>query len=273
MRIEPGETPPFPLTRGTRACGTLSGYHSSQFVEHLRHHGYASISPADWGAPLVATSLADWVRFADSWDRLDRDCWMGDGGRYRRRRFAAFAVNGGTIARKPHQPHFQSCAHNRLNGGIARWFSPVETVIGDHGLTRGLLQIGEEFANALTGWTEHRWHAELHQFRIDATHGSGQPTPEGRHRDGVTAVLMVLIGRRNVRGGVTMLSEEHRFVAELSLKRPLQALVLDDRRLRHSVSAVTAREQGVPAWRDALVITFRPERMPHSFASKETCYG
>ena len=51
---------------------------------------------------------------------------MADGGRYRKRRHAAFGARAGEpIHRKPHQPHYQSRDYNPLNGGIARWFDPV----------------------------------------------------------------------------------------------------------------------------------------------------
>ena len=52
---------------------------------------------------------------------------MADGGRYRKRRFAVFAADGRRgIARKPHQPHYQSRDYNSLNGGIERWFAPIQ---------------------------------------------------------------------------------------------------------------------------------------------------
>ena len=70
--------------------------------------------------------LTDWPAFADSWNRLDVDTYMADGGRYRRRRHATFAAApGGPIERLPHQPHFQPLDYNPLNGGVERWFSPV----------------------------------------------------------------------------------------------------------------------------------------------------
>jgi hypothetical protein len=256
-----------------RPRGGISRYHPGHFAVALSRDGYASIAPADWGPPLADIGQPGWSSFAQSWDRLVEDRWMGDGGRYRRRRFAVFALEDGTVTRKPHQAHFQSRKHNSLNGGVARWFSPVETRISDHPITKALLRIGEEFANTLVGWAERAWHVELHQFRIDATRQTGKPSPEGLHRDGVTAVLMMLINRRNVRGGVTTLLEQGRFVTELELARPLEAIVLDDMRLQHSVSTVNAREKGAPAWRDMLVITFRPERYPASFPIEETSNG
>ena len=37
-------------------------------------------------------SLADWRAFSDSWNALELDTYMADGGRYRRRRHAVFAA-------------------------------------------------------------------------------------------------------------------------------------------------------------------------------------
>src|SRR4051812_42942810 len=78
-----------------------------------------------------AGSLADWPAFAASWNALELDHYMADGGRYRRRRHALYAaVAGGAIVRAPHQPHYQSRDYNALNGGIARWFEPIKPAIG-----------------------------------------------------------------------------------------------------------------------------------------------
>ena len=76
-------------------------------------------------------ALTDWDSFAASWDGMQRDTYMADGGRYRRRRHAVFAATqGGPIRRQPHQPHFQTVAYNTLNGGVARWFEPIPPTIG-----------------------------------------------------------------------------------------------------------------------------------------------
>src|ERR1700729_1489164 len=71
-------------------------------------------------------SWSDWQRFSDSWNDLQIDAYMADGGRYRRRRHAVYqAGETGSIDRLPHQPHFQALDYNPLNGGIARWFEPI----------------------------------------------------------------------------------------------------------------------------------------------------
>lgn len=232
---------------------------SAPFVARLEASGFAHAVAAEWRSILTSSRLADWASFAASWQRLDPDRWMADGGAYRRRRFATFTVRGGTVARKPHQAHFQSSRYNHLNGGVDRWFSPVETAIGDHPVTQALLTVGTAMANLLTGDQHSGWHAEMHQFRVAARAGEHAfPTPEGLHRDGVAAVLMMLVGRDNVAGGVTSITDVRgRPLARITLTNPLDAIMLDDRRLRHAVSAIAPAMAGRPATRDALVITFR----------------
>ena len=82
--------------------------------------GIAFVRAPEMRALLEAAGFADWDGFAASWDDLGVDMYMVDGGRYRRRRFACFRATREAIARKPHQPHYQSRDYNPLNGGIER---------------------------------------------------------------------------------------------------------------------------------------------------------
>jgi proton-translocating NAD(P)+ transhydrogenase subunit beta len=84
--------------------------------------GFAFVQAPTMRAVLEAEGLRDWDGFAQSWDDLGVDTYMADGGRYRRRRFAAFRATAEGVVRKPHQPHYQSRDYNPLNGGIERWF-------------------------------------------------------------------------------------------------------------------------------------------------------
>src|SRR5439155_559202 len=91
-------------------------------------------------AVLQKAALRDWDGFARSWGDLGVDTYMADGGRYRRRRFAAFRAAGSEIVRKPHQPHYQSRDYNPLNGGLERWSEPLDAAFTDdnrvfHGVT------------------------------------------------------------------------------------------------------------------------------------------
>jgi len=202
--------------------------------------------------------LTDWPAFADSWDHLALDTYMADGGRYRKRRHAVFSAEpGAPVTRSPHQPHFQGLDYNPLNGGVARWFEPIEPVIGRGASLTTILGFCRELFDGLARGV-FRWKIEVHQFRIEARYGEdGRPTPEGLHRDGVNFVLVLLINRRNIASGVTTIHDRHdRALGSFTLTDPFDAALVDDTRVAHGVTPVEAIEPGAPAYRDVLVVTF-----------------
>ena len=230
-------------------------------AEALRDTGFRRVAPAETDALLGPDALAGWEAFADSWNALGLDRFMADGGRYRRRRFAAFSASPGGVVRKPHQPHYQSRDYNGLNGGVQRWFEPVLDTVAGHPVTQGLLRAGLALFHPLTDDPPRAWHVELHQFRIEAGDGeTGLPTPEGAHRDGVDWVIVMLVDRQNVASGVTdIFADGGARLGAFTLERPRDAVFLDDHRVMHGVTAIHPLEPGVPARRDVLVATFRRE--------------
>jgi hypothetical protein len=229
----------------------------------LATDGYAHVPAVTFAAVLEAAGLAGWQDFADSWNDLGMDTYMADGGRYRRRRHAAFSVDAQVIRRKPHQPHYQSRDYNPLNGGLARWFEPVKPAIGEHPAMRAILRTCFAIFNACTPAATRpaAWHVETHQFRIEARPDeAGQPTPEGLHRDGVDWVLVLLVRRRNVASGETTIHDlQKRRLGSFTLTEPMEAALVDDGRVYHGVTAISPLDAGAPAYRDVLVATFRRE--------------
>ncbi|MGE0450611.1 MAG: 2OG-Fe dioxygenase family protein [Vicinamibacterales bacterium] len=204
-------------------------------------------------------SLDDWAAFAASWDRLELDRYMADGGRYRRRRHATFASDAhGNTVRQPHQPHYQSLEYNPLHGGIERWFEPIEDPTGHSSSLATILEFCRRAFGSLAPQTR-SWHVEVHQFRIEASPDqSGRPTPEGLHRDGVDYVLVLLIRRENIASGVTTIhGERGAMLGQFTLTSPFDAAVVDDRRVAHGVTPVEPIVPDRPAFRDVLVVTFR----------------
>lgn len=204
-------------------------------------------------------SLADWSAFAASWNDLGLDTYMADGGRYRKRRHAAFAADARGIRRKPHQAHYQSRDYNSLNGGIARWFDPVPREIGSGPSMTAILHTCHLLFQRLT--PAPAWHIELHQFRIEARADAvGRPTPEGTHQDGVDHVLVLLVGRQNIQSGVTTITDLARHpLGSFTLAEPLDAALVDDNRVMHGVTPVEPVDPARPGFRDVLVVTFRRE--------------
>jgi hypothetical protein len=221
--------------------------------------GFARVPANDLRQLLPAGAFSEWNAFAESWNRLSVDAYMADGGRYRRRRFAAFLVTATHIARKPHQPHYQSRDYNTLNGGIERWFDPITEDVASHPVLTSTLRMCFDLFDALTENKPHAWHVEAHQFRIEAHRDQvGEPTPEGLHRDGVDWVLVMLIARENIAEGVTTIHDLERLpLGSFTLRTPLDSAFVDDSRVYHGVTAIEPMDASKRAYRDVLVVTFR----------------
>ena len=221
--------------------------------------GFARVSATATTELVGALALADWATYAATWNDLAQDAYMADGGRYRRRRFAAFEVAPGAFARLPHQPHFQSLDYNRLNGGVERWFEPVTTAVAEHAVSRQIMDLALEVFGGLSPKPGFPWRAEFHQFRIEARAGEeAQPTPEGVHRDGVDWVIVMLVARENVAAGVTSIfNPAGASLGAFTLTQPLDAVFIDDNRVFHGVTAIEPVDPSKPAYRDVLVVTFR----------------
>lgn len=207
----------------------------------------------------LAEGLRDWDAFARSWDDLGLDTYMADGGRYRKRRHAAFRAGPGGVTRKPHQPHYQSRDYNALNGGIARWFDPMLDETADTAAFGAIIGFCNRLFSALTPVPS--WHVEAHQFRIEARPDeAGQPTPEGMHQDGVDWVLVLMVDRDNIAEGETSIHGLDRgLLGSFTLRAPLDSALVDDHRVFHGVTPVRALDPARPAHRDVLVMTFRRE--------------
>ncbi|MBE9606216.1 2OG-Fe dioxygenase family protein [Acetobacteraceae bacterium H6797] len=229
----------------------------------IRPEGFTFLHAEATEALLTREGLADWQGFAASWNDLGLDTYMADGGRYRRRRHAAFSASPEGIARKPHQPHYQSRDYNTLNGGIERWFEPVKDEVGEHPALHAILATCNGLFTSLTSpvLRPKSWHVEIHQFRIEAKPGEqGLPTPEGMHRDGVDWVMVLMIHRENVASAETSIHDlERRHLGSFTLEQPMDAAIVDDGRVYHGVTPVTPLDPAKPSWRDVLVVTFRHE--------------
>jgi len=237
-------TPPPPLTA------------LSDLDAQLGSAGYAVLDAASlFRLALVAPQqLASWNHF---WDELPPDAYLRDGGRYRRRRHGSFVLDGEQLAAVPHRAHWQPLDYNALHGGFERWFEPLpEALVADVAWPR-LLQALGRCASALRG--AQRWFIEAHAFRIETgSEGIGRPTPEGAHRDGVDLVAVILVARRNVKGGETRVFDARgpqglRF----TLAEPFSVLLLDDARVIHETTPIQPQDAALPAERDTLVLTYR----------------
>jgi hypothetical protein len=234
----------------------------TDIVEHLATDDFVFVESAQTsellstiaGAPLDSDPV-----FLDSWNRLEQDQYMADGGRYRKRRHATYAIDSaGQRARlMPYQPHYQTVDYNPLNGGVARYFAPILDDLHRSATLAALLEFGNQVFTRITG--NHQWHIELHQFRIEARDGKqGLPTPEGVHRDGVDFVIVLMIKRVNIdSGATTIFDHDNQLVGEFMLRESFDLVLVNDRQLYHGVTPITPLDPLEEAYRDVLVITFK----------------
>lgn len=244
---------------------TVTSVSNSSLHAAIAREGFAFVhgrAMRDLLAPYGA--LADWTTFTDSWNHLELDTHMADGGRYRRRRHAVYSAKADApIVREKHQPHFQAIDYNPLNGGVARWFEPIDPAIGGGSSMTTILGFCRALFESLASATP-SWHIETHQFRIEARSGEeGRPTPEGLHRDGVDYVLVLLVGRRNIASGVTSINRlDGHPLGHFTLTDPFDSALVDDTRVAHGVTPVEAIDPAQPAYRDVLVVTFKKDPRP-----------
>ncbi len=229
----------------------------SDLRNHIETKSHVFAPGAVMQSLLPPDFAAGWPSFAASWNELGPDRFMADGGRYRKRRHAVFSLSEGTFTRAPHQPHYQSRDYNMLNGGVQRWFDPLTPETASNPAFTALLNLCRDIF--LTGpdlTTD--WHIEIHQFRIEpAPDETGQPTPEGMHRDGVDWVAVILIDRLNVGEGVTAICGPGRQpLGTFTLTDPLDTVFLDDHRVLHGVTPIHRLDPAKAGHRDVLVVTF-----------------
>ena len=237
---------------------TLPPHGGQIHCEKLAKYDFVQLSSSTFLREIGDPDQSDLNAFCESWGNLEVDQHMADGGTYRKRRHGTFSATraGGGVAREQHQPHYQTTTYNDLNGGIKRHFAPIEDNIADGKVMAAILSFASRSFGMLSPMSD--WHVEVHQFRINAQSTGGKPTPEGVHRDGVDYVLMALIARKNVVNGTTrVLDADQNEVAQFTLTDPFEAVMVNDLRVAHGVSAILPASPNLEGHRDMLVVTFK----------------
>jgi len=225
----------------------------SHLTATLRDTGYALLRPDDV-ALLAGCSLPDLATLVPSWDRLELDDYLKDGGRYRRRRHSCFIDDGASLVQTPHRAHWQPVEYNALHGGMHRLFAPMEAATVANPAWERLLRALGAACSAVT--PAQPWFVEAHQFRIDTADGIGRPTPEGAHRDGVNFVAVIMIGRHGIKGGETRVFDADGPSGQrFTMTDPWTLLLLDDAAVIHESTPI--QPLGEHGYRDTLVLTWR----------------
>ncbi|BBX65492.1 hypothetical protein MSAS_46660 [Mycobacterium saskatchewanense] len=205
----------------------------------------------------------EWTRFARHWERLAPDPYAADLGVTRLRRYGQYAFRDGIMRPMPPGVFAQPHDSNPLYIGKDRIFAPPTDEFSEDPLLPAVVKLLARVAHAVEPLDEAaEWNVKVHLFRTRSSpgrsgFGDGVPTPEGLHRDGVTLVSSLLIGRRNAIGGESLVCDaDGRTVLTATLAEPGTLLLGDDRRTLHGVSPVRPIDGSGPAQRDVLVTTF-----------------
>jgi hypothetical protein len=218
------------------------------------------VMPAAVTASCLGLGQGAWGRFGSHWEALSPDGYASLGGARRLRRYGRFSLvpETGRMTPLPHASFVQPEDSNPLYLDVERTFERLTDSFVADPVFRAVLRLLGRVATALDAPAV--WEVKVHPFRVVASEeADGLPTPEGRHRDGVTLVSSLLIGRRNAAGGESSVFDpDGRRLLTTVLREPGTLLLGDDRRTLHSVSPVRPVDRGRPAYRDVLVVTLAP---------------
>lgn len=207
---------------------------------------------------LVRRMGQAYKRFRQSWHGLFRDPYLRDGGSYRYRRYSVFHWKNNCLELLPHEPHYQSTHYNQVHGGFNRHFRAwLPTTVKNPVLVEIIRWTTQQFPDGAMAL----WRIQAHQFRILARSGqAGKPTPEGVHKDGAEYILIMMMDRQNISGGVSRIYDNQMNpLGEGILAQSGDIVLVNDHAVYHGVTEITPTDPTRPAWRDVLVLTFHKQ--------------
>ncbi|MGW6785724.1 2OG-Fe dioxygenase family protein [Streptomyces sp. NPDC054987] len=178
-------------------------------------------------------------------------------GKFRHRRFSQYRIryaDGWQPELLPHRPFCQATEFNGVTGGLLREFEPLQIDPAP------VIRAGAEEIPLDHGV---EWQVDVHQWRVISNDDTrGISVPEGPHQDGHTYSLIAVVDRHNIGGGETQLMPMDSDEPFLGVKlQPGQAVVIDDRKMRHYATDIVA-PRGEEGHRDLFLLAYNawPER-------------
>ncbi|GAA0463052.1 2OG-Fe dioxygenase family protein [Streptomyces stramineus] len=216
---------------------------------------FVHLGPGTLTSALAGIAPERLGEFTGSWHDLPADTHLNTASPYRFRRYGTFRFTGGHLAPLPHGVFFQDRSVNKVHGGVPRLFAPLREDVARGEVLRTLVRtLWDHLPGPRAGIDT----CGVHQIRVTATAGAeGHPAPEGVHQDGHCYVAQVLIRRQDVRGAESCLYDlREQPVHRAVLTRPLETVVLDDRRVLHGVSPIRPAPGTDFGTRDMLLVDF-----------------
>ena len=226
--------------------------------------GYRAFTAEEVSGALSVGAKEESVSIAGSFERLVQDRQMGDGGRYRFRRFSRFwaKVENAEVDLEHLQGSsiLQSVEDNPLNGGVKRTFEPLEAEISSSLLLRELIAHDIRVIQAVDSRLfEEPVVVGVHQVRIVALPESlGRPTPEGVHRDAEAYTFQHFWHRDGIQGGEFSAYDENKNQVFRWLQTERLYSVLFTGTTWHSASPISCLGDRERGYRDIFLIDFNP---------------
>ncbi len=172
-------------------------------------------------------------------------------GNYRLRRLSRFIASKDSVIKLPHGYFFQPAEYNPLVGNIKREYAELDDALIE-------LDIFKNLVLAFSDSCKLHPEAEIgvHQIRITCSlDNSGNPAPEGIHRDGTNFIGIFSVDRENVQGGETHLyvnRKEHPVFSKVL--NPGELLLVNDHEFFHFTTSIEplVEAKGI---RDVFVLT------------------
>jgi len=186
---------------------------------------------------------------AESFDDLPVDGYAKS--TMRARRFSQYKLKWESewvLDKLPHRPFIQSVKYNKLVGGVARHFLPID-------INPGIFV----FATATAGKfsTDVDWQINVHQVRVTSLPDTeAKIVPEGLHRDGHEYASLLVVKRSSIIGGVTnIIRSSDNVVAYQSILSDGKGVLFDDEKFMHDTTPIKSIDNS-PGFRDMFIIVF-----------------
>lgn len=231
-----------------------------RITEGIKKRAYHFVSHDQ--VQLDATHQRGLSQFRCEYDSLPVDAHLNNGEGERSRRYARLAIDPETLqmSRFPHAPFFQSAKFDALYGDIHRNFAPAtETILNNVFLMDLIRSDFQQFPIPKT--THELYEVSVHIIRIAASPHSeiGRPAPEGIHQDGYHFGAVHLMNRQNLTGAQSRVYDLNKQRLDAAyLLEPMDSVLMDDRRVFHSVEPFTATDTRLASYRDILILLFQP---------------
>ena len=224
----------------------------------IRESGYAIVKGRDF---LISISARQsWLDFSTTWDDLAEDVYLQQAGFQRLRRYSHLLYDPRTsaITFLPSDTFYQSKSVNPLFGGIKRRFAPMHTGSLQNTFLTQLVALNFKQFPVSDAQAKLNWKVGVHQIRIACKDNRpALPSPEGIHRDGHSFVVMHLMAKHNVLGGISKIyKEEDSLLQSVSLRTAMDSIFVNDTRIMHDVTLIQPAKKDHIATRDVLVLTY-----------------